>query len=176
MQSSTVREEYSEAQELRGLFEKQLKELYWAENVMKGMLKDVAVQASSKDLVALLQEHIAQTQTHKHRLEKIFTSIGIDAEEQPYEAVKCLIQEAEGFILATATGVVRDAGIIAVLQKIKHYEIACYGTMRAYALALREETVVLLLEQTLDEEKATDMLLTNIAESHINIEAADKEI
>jgi len=94
----------------------------------------------------------------------------------PYEAVKCLIKEAEAFIYNAKRGVVRDAGIIAVLQKIKHYEIACYGTMRAYSIALREEDVVVLLEETLTEEKEVDMAFSHIAESHINIEAADKEI
>ena len=76
----------------------------------------------------------------------------------------------------TREGVVRDAALIAVLQKIKHYEIACYGTMRAFAIALREEDAIVLLERTLHEEKEADLALSHIAESHINIEAADKEI
>lgn len=84
--------------------------------------------------------------------------------------------ECSELIDNTQRGVVRDAGIIAVLQKIKHYEIACYGTMRAYAIALREEQAVTLLEETLEEEKDVDLQLSNIAESHINIEAADREI
>ncbi|TRW25142.1 DUF892 family protein [Flavobacterium zepuense] len=176
MLANTVKEEYSEARELRGLFEKQLKELYWAEGIMADMLADVVAEASSKDLVALLENHLDETNHHIVRLERIFESIGIPAEELPYEAVSCLIKEAESFIDNSMQGVVRDAGLIAVLQKIKHYEIACYGTMRAYALALREEDVVVLLEQTLEEEKGADLLMSAIAESHINIEAADKEI
>jgi ferritin-like metal-binding protein YciE len=143
---------------------------------MVNMLKGVILQAFSKDLVKVLERHVKQTQGHITRLDDIFRAIGLKAEEVPYEAVKCLIKEAEGLMHNTRHGVVRDAGIIAVLQKIKHYEIACYGTMRAYAIALREEDVVLLLEQTLDEEKGADLLLTGIAEQHINIEAADKEI
>ena len=79
-------------------------------------------------------------------------------------------------MIQTKRGVVRDAGIISVLQKIKHYEISCYGTMRAHALALREEDAVALLELSLNEEKEADLQLSKIAESHINTEAADKEI
>lgn len=176
MQTAIAKEEYNDAGELRGLFEKQLKELYWAEGVMQNMLKGVIVQSSSKDLVTLLEKHLMDTDVHLSRLDEVFWAIGIPAEALVYDAVACLIKDTEGFIHTTRQGVVRDAGIIALLQKLKHHEIACYGTMRAYALALREEGVVLLLEQTLEEEKGIDLLLTGIAESHINIEAADKEI
>lgn len=176
MQTSIAKDNYNEATELRALFETQLRELYWAEGVMADMLSGIIVQASSTDLVKLLEKHTTQTRGHIMRLEDVFYAIGIPNEPLPYPAVSCLIKEAEALIHATQQGVVRDAGLIAVLQKIKHYEIACYGTMRAYALALREESVVTLLEQTLEEEKGTDLLLTAIAEMHINIEAADKEI
>jgi len=176
MQLHITREGNSEARELRGLFEKQLKELYWAEQIMTDMLSSIIAQSFSKDLVIVLQDHLQETSSHIDRLEKIFTAIGIAADAQPYKAVKCLIEEAEDFIGSSRQGVVRDAGIIAVLQKIKHYEISCYGTMRAYAIALREEDVVVLLELTLEEEKVADLLLSSIAESHINTEAADKEI
>ena len=176
MQLNIARDNTDETRELRGLFEKQLKELYWAEGVMTDMLKGVILQSFSKDLTMVLQDHLAETYEHIARLETIFNAIGIDTKPLAYKAVKCLAEEAEDFIATTRQGVVRDAGLIAVLQKIKHYEIACYGTMRAYAIALREEDVVILLEETLQEEKVTDILLSSIAESHINTEAADKEI
>ncbi len=168
--------DHSEARELRGLFEKQLRQLYWAEGAMVNMLGGIISNSTSKDLVSLLEQHRIVTNSHIGRLEKIFFAIGIDAEEETYEAVQCLIKEAENFIEYTRPGVVRDAGIIGVLQKIKHYEIACYGIMRAFAIALREEDIVVLLEGTLNEEKGADLMLSAIAESHINIEAADKEI
>lgn len=176
MQTVIAKEEHNDAGELRGLFERQLKELYWAEAVIQNMLRGVIVQASSKDLATLLRKHLTETDVHLSRLDEVFRAIGIVAEALVYDAVACLIKDTESFIHNTRQGVVRDAGIIALLQKLKHHEIACYGTMRAYALALREESVVLLLEQTLEEEKGIDLLLTGIAESHINIEAADKEI
>ncbi len=173
---ATVAKDHSDARELRGLFEKQLKQLYWAEGTMVIMLGGFIQSSSSRDLVSLLEQHRFVTNSHIGRIENIFTAIGLEVEEEPYEAVQCLIKEALDFIGATRSGVVRDAGLIGILQKIKHYEIACYGTMRAFAIALREEDVVHLLEETLNEEKGADLLLSSIAESHINIEAADKEI
>jgi ferritin-like metal-binding protein YciE len=171
-----AKENHYKAHELRTLFEKQLKELYWAEKEMAAHMPDIIACITSKDLEAILKKLFAETSQHMVRLEKIFGKIGIAAEAQPYEALKCLMGETKRTIAQTKGGVVRDAALIAVLQKIKHYEIACYGTMRAYALALREEDVVTLLEATLDEEKRADTLLSAIAEAHINIEAADKEI
>ena len=176
MQTVIAKEEYNDASELRGLFEKQLKELYWAEGIMQNMLNGIIEQSFSKDLIAILQKHSNDTVVHLSRLDQVFRSIGVPAEPLVYDAVKCLIKDADNFIGQTRKGVVRDAGVIALLQKLKHHEIACYGTMRAYAIALREEDVVMLFEQTLIEEKGIDLLLTSIAESHINIEAADKEI
>jgi ferritin-like metal-binding protein YciE len=176
MLTNVAREDSGEARELRALFETQLKELYWAEKVMIPMQSWIIGKASSPDLTAAFEKHRIQTVSHVARLEKIFAITGIDAEEQKYAALECLMSESESFIENTRRGVVRDAGIIAACQKIKHYEIACYGTMRAYAIALREEEAIGLLEETLNEEKETDLALSAIAESHINIEAADKEI
>ncbi len=167
---------HDETRELRSLFEKQLKELYWAEHKMQYFLPDIAENVFSRDLADVLKDEGLQAKLHFERLEQIFTAIGIQPEKCKYEALYCLVNEAEGFIESTKTGVVRDAAIIAVLQKIKHYEIACYGTMRAYAIALREEDVVTLLNNSLTEEKEADLKLSEVAESHINIEAADKEI
>lgn len=165
-----------EARELRGLFEKQLKQLYWAELAMIDMISSVAEEASSKEIVKVLALHREETIWHAARLEKIFGIAGIRIEGLRYKAVECLITECTELIEDTKRGVVRDAGIIAVIQKLKHYEIACYGTMKAYAIALREEEAVTLFEETLNEEKSLDYKLSAIAESHINIEAADKEI
>lgn len=165
-----------EARELRGLFEKQLKELYWAEGAMASMLGTAVFQSTSKDLVSVLEKHRSAIFNHLSRLDEIFKAIGINPCSLPYDAMKCMIDEVRLITDHIKAGVVRDAAIIAVLQKIKHYEIACYGTMRAYAIALREEDVITLLELTLEEEKIADLALSYISESHINTEAADKEI
>lgn len=173
---STIAKDYNQTRELRGLFEKQLRQLYWAEKAMINMMGNIIGAVSSKDLVTLLEEHRVVNIGQAGRIEDIFRAIGLEAKEEPYESVMCLLKEANEFIEATKPGVVRDAGLIGILQKVKHYEIASYGTMRAHATALREEDVILLLEETLNEEKGADLLMTAIAESHINIEAADKEI
>lgn len=176
MHQNIPKEKYDEASELRGLFEKQLKELYWAEGIMLPMLDETIVNSFSSDLKKELQAHRTTTAGHIFRLEKIFELIGLAPQKLAYEGIQCLIDEAQNVAGIIKQGVVRDAAIIAILQKIKHYEIACYGTMKAYGLALKEEDVILLLEQTLTEEKEADLALSHIAESHINIEAADKEI
>lgn len=176
MLQNIVKEQLDEARELRGLFEKQLKELYWAEDVMVGLISETIRDCSSKDLVVALEHHKKETAGHIIRLQRIFSLIGIHASTLPYEGIKCLIDEIKDAVNTVRYGVVRDAAIICILQKVKHYEIACYGTMRAYAIALREEDVVTLLEYTLNEEKEADLTLSLIAQSHINIEAADKEI
>jgi ferritin-like metal-binding protein YciE len=165
-----------ESRELRGLFEKQLKELYWTEGAVASLLDDTVVNCRSKDLIMVLKRHKDETLNHVSRLEKIFRAIGIGPALLAYRGMECLLEEVRDDTSHIKAGVVRDAAIIAVLQKIKHYEIACYGTMRAHAIALREEDVVTLLELTLEEEKAADHALSHIAESHINIEAADKEL
>lgn len=176
MLQNIAKNNLDEARELRGLFEKQLKELYWAEKAMLPLLAIAIHSSTSRDLVDVLREQELKILNHSTRLEKIFNAIGIEAELHPYKAVECLIKETEDITEHIKPGVVRDAAIIAVLQKIKHHEIACYGTMRAYAIALREEDVVVLLEESLADEKLGDLALSHIAESHINIEAADKEI
>lgn len=175
MLSNIAKEYHDQAGELRALFEKQLKELYWAEQEMVARLPSVTEKCTSKDLINVLLSHIEETKVHSIRLSKIFKIAGIDAEAVMYEALHCLFKEIDELIDNTKSGVVRDAGLISVIQKIKHYEIACYGTMRAHAIALREEDAVTLLETTLQEEKDVDIVLSSIAESHINIEAADKE-
>ncbi len=176
MQLNVNREPSGEARELRALFEKQLRELYWAEKTMLTSLAVIINNCFSKDLIAVLEAHSPQTTVHIMRLEHIFSAIGIPAGEEKYEALQCFIDEAKQFIRQTSQGVVRDAGIISLFQKMKHYEIASYGTMKAYAIALREEDIVVLFDQSLEEEKHIDTQLTKVAESHINIEAADKEI
>lgn len=176
MLSNIAKDYNDESRELRGLFEKQLKELYWAEQAMVERLPEIVASCTSKDLVAALENHVSETAVHATRLNEIFRISGLDPGIKVYEALNCLFKETEELTDNTRKGVVRDAGIISVLQKIKHYEIACYGTMRAHAIALREEEAITLLEITLQEEKDFDLVLSSIAESHINIEAADKEV
>lgn len=171
-----VKEQRDEARQLRELYEQQLRELYWSERNMVRMLSDISENASSADLLSTIGMVMQSTVLQAGRLEQLFLIAGLPAETAKSNAAECLMKEGEALMIQTKRGVVRDAGIISVMQKIKHYEIACYGTMRAYAIALREEEAVTLLEESLNEEKLADHALTAIAESHINTEAADKEI
>lgn len=176
MQINIARKYHDKVHELRTLFEKQLKEVYWAEKNILGYFPAILENIFSNDLKKIIEQHIIETHRHIKRLNEIFSAIGIKAEEEKIDSVVCLVNECENVIKFTKKGVVRDAAIIALLQKIKLFEIACYGTLRAFAIALREEDVVILLQENLMEEKQTDLHLSEIAESHINIEAADKEI
>lgn len=102
----------------------------------------------------------------------MFEYIGTKAQAKKCEAMEGLIKEAEEIMESTEKGVVRDAGIISAGQKVEHYEIATYGTLRAFAKILGEDDAVSLLEEILNEEKEADEKLTEVAESSINIEAA----
>ena len=163
------------AQDLRELFEAQLKDIYWAEKALIKALPKMARQATSEELAAGLTDHLEETRGQIVRLEKVFELLGKKAQAKKCEAMEGLIKEGEGIMEETAQGPVRDAGIIAAAQKVEHYEIASYGTLAAFATLLGEEEVAELLQETLEEEKAADMKLTEVAESAINLEAAEEE-
>ncbi len=161
------------AQGLQGLFEAELKDIYWAEKAILKSTPKMVKNATSEELIAALQNHIKQTEGQIVRLEKVFEAIGIPAKAEKCEAMDGLIKEAEEMMEEMDPGMVRDAAIIASAQKIEHYEIASYGTLSSFAHTLDKMDVYDLLEETLDEEKETDSLLTEIAESSINYEAME---
>lgn len=169
-------ETVEEVTALRKLFEDYLKGIYWSENALAPMFLDLINHVSSKDISRLLAEHTANTRIHSDRIEKIFESIGIPVEEKKFQAMESLIHEAENILEVTSSGSVRDAAIIALVQHIIHCEIASYGTLKSFAITLKEENVVSLLEKNLDEEKELDIKLSLVAEAYINDEAANKEI
>lgn len=170
-----VKAKSNAAQGLRDLFEVELKDILWAEKALIGALLKMAKNASSPELVQALKKHLTETEEHISRLEKIFESIGLKAIARKCDAMEGLIKECEITMKETELGVVRDAGIIAVVQKMEHYEIATYGTLHAYAVTLGEETAEELLAETLEEEKKVDVVLTKIAVSDINVDAADTD-
>jgi ferritin-like metal-binding protein YciE len=122
-----------------------------------------------------LQDHLAVTQNQVTRLEQVFESIGEKAQAKKCEAMDGLIKEADDIMKGTKPGVVRDAGIISAGQKVEHYEIASYGTLASFAKTLGEDEAVSLLEETLAEEKDADQTLSDIAETSINIGAANED-
>ncbi|HEX9152704.1 MAG TPA: ferritin-like domain-containing protein, partial [Flavobacterium sp.] len=141
---------------LRDLFEVGLKDIYWAEKVLTKTLPKMVKNASSPELVNSLKGQITETQEHVSRLEKIFEVTGINPTAKKCDAMQGILKEADGLIKETDIGMVRDAGLIAADQKVKHYEIATYGTLHAFAKTLGEDKAANLLALTLDEEKKTD--------------------
>ena len=160
---------------LTELFEDSLKDIYWAEKALTKALPTMAKNATSADLIEALNAHLTETEEHVTRLEKVFELIGKKATAKKCDAMEGLIEEGKGILEETELGVVRDAGIIAASQKIEHYEIATYGTLRQFAETLGFEEAAALLELTLDEEKGADKKLTEVAVNAVNLEAAELE-
>jgi len=131
----------------------------------------MAKKASSQDLKGAFQEHLQQTEGQVERLERIFTMIGKSARGKKCAAIEGLADEADEVIKEAKTDTVRDAGMLAAAQAVEHYEISRYGTLKAWAEKLGMDDAATLLDETLEEEKATDQKLTALAESEINVEA-----
>lgn len=170
-----VKAKSSAAEGLRELFVDSLKDIYWAEKALTKALPKMAKNATSENLINTINDHITVTEEQVSRLEQVFESIGEKATAKKCEAMEGLIKEGESIMQETQQGPVRDAGIIGASQKIEHYEIATYGTLAAFAQTLGEDDALELLQQTLDEEKEADMLLTEVAYNNINFEASDEE-
>lgn len=156
---------------LKDLYVEQLKDLYSAETQIVEALPKLAERASSPDLKTAFQEHLRQTQEQVRRLEQIFQDIGESPKGHTCEGMKGLLKEGEEMIKMQGDAKVIDAGLIAASQRVEHYEIAGYGTVRTYAELLGRDMHVSLLERTLQEEEMTDERLTELAESHVNEEA-----
>ncbi len=157
---------------LRGLFIEELQDIYWAENHLVDALPKMAEASTSSQLRQGFETHLQETKNQVERLERVFRSIGEEPESKKCQAMSGLVKEAEELISDTADGsMVRDAALIAGAQKVEHYEIATYGTLRTFAQILGYTEAAQLLQQTLDEEGATDKKLTQIAESFVNAQA-----
>lgn len=170
-----VKAKSNAASGLTELFEDGLKDIYWAEKALTKAIPKMAKNATSAELIDALNSHLKETEEQINRLEKVFELIGKKATAKKCDAMAGLIEEGGGIMEETEVGVVRDAGIIAASQKIEHYEIATYGTLRQFAETLGLTEVASLLELTLDEEKGADKKLTEVAVSAINIEAAEED-
>jgi len=127
----------------------------------------MAQAASSTDLRDAFNQHLEQTRNHVQRLDTIFSDLGMTPGSEECEAMKGLIKEGENAIQAQGDSVVKDAALIAAAQRVEHYEIAGYGTVRTYAKELGYDDAASLLDKTLDEEGNTDKKLTKLAEGGI---------
>jgi ferritin-like metal-binding protein YciE len=132
----------------------------------------MAGASSNGRLKSAFEEHLRQTEQHVARLEKIFQILGITAKRETCEAMKGLIAEGDEAISADGNPDVKDAALIAAAQRVEHYEIAGYGTVRTFAQRLGQAEIARILQQILQEEEATDKKLTEIAESSVNVGAA----
>lgn len=153
------------------LFMDELKDIYWAEKHLVKALPKMAKAASTAELVDAFAEHLEATKGHVSRLEEIFELMGTRAVGKKCEAMEGLVSEAQELISEEEPSSVLDAGLIIAAQKVEHYEIATYGSLRTLANKMGHSEAAGILEQTLSEEKEADSLLTQIAESKVNEEA-----
>lgn len=159
--------------EFHEFFVDELKDIYWAEKHLVKALPKMKKASTSPELAAAFEKHTGETQTHIETLEKVFALLDEKPVAKKCDAMAGLLEEANGVIEDTKEGtMVRDAGLILAAQKVEHYEIGTYGTLRTFAECMGHTDVVDLLQQTLDNEKATDIALTEVAVASINDAAA----
>ncbi|MES2707036.1 MAG: DUF892 family protein [Verrucomicrobiota bacterium] len=157
---------------LQDLYVHELQDLHSAEKQLVKALPKMAAAARSQDLKAAFESHLLETKEHVNRLERLLALEGAGADGPSCKAMKGLVAEGEALIAETADPEVGDAGLIGAAQKVEHYEMAGYGTVRNYARILGKDEAAAVLQTTLDEEGAADKKLTGLAVSAINSEAA----
>jgi len=155
---------------LEQLFLQELRDLYDAEDQITEALPKMIEAAHFDQLKSALQGHLDVTRTQISRLDQIFDKLGEDPSGQTCKGMKGVIKEGEEIVSQGGEAATVDAGIISAAQRVEHYEMAGYGTVRTYAELLGQQGIAALLQQTLDEEKEADEKLTEIARS-VNLEA-----
>lgn len=160
-----------EMESLKELYIDELKDLYSAEKQLVKALPKMAKNASNAELKDAFTTHLQQTEGHVERLEQIFEMLGERPGGKKCKGMEGLIEEAKELLEEDATDQVLDAGMISKAQHVEHYEMAGYGTVRTYARLLGLDDQADLLQETLDEEGHANDLLTQIAESSVNIDA-----
>jgi ferritin-like metal-binding protein YciE len=156
---------------LRDLMIEQMQDVYDAENQLIEALPKMADAATSRQLKKAFTDHLKQTQGHAQRLEQVFKLLDEKAQRKTCKAMQGLVKEGDEAIKEKADTDVKDAGLIAAAQRVEHYEIAAYGTLRAYARQAGLDQAAQIFDQTLQEEGEADKLLTQIAEGSINVKA-----
>ncbi len=156
---------------LEDLYMDMLKDLYSAEKQLVKALPKMAKNSQSSDLQQAFQEHLKQTEGHVERIERIFSELGGSPRGKKCVGMEGIIEEGSELMKENVDPDVLDAGLIAAAQKAEHYEIASYGAARTWAERLGHNSAAQLLQQTLDEEGEANKKLTQIAVSHVNMEA-----
>lgn len=156
---------------LHDLYLNELRDLYGAEQQIVKALPKVIDKTTSPQLRQALENHLEQTRGHVTRLEEIFRMHGEEAKKVKCKGMDGILDEGDDLIGKDATPEVRDAAIVSACQRVEHYEMAVYGSVRTYAQQMGHDRAAAILQQTLDEEKKADALLTQVAQSRVNIEA-----
>jgi ferritin-like metal-binding protein YciE len=156
---------------LKKLYVHELKDLYSAENQILEAMPAMIQNASDSGLVAALERHREETKKHVDRLEKIFEGLEFEPGGHKCVGMEGLLVEGESVLEDASDPAVRDAAIISGVQRVEHYEIAGYGTARAYAEKLGDYRAADLLQKSLNEEAMADQTLSRLAERSINFEA-----
>jgi ferritin-like metal-binding protein YciE len=157
---------------MNDLFVHTLQDIYYAENQIEKSLPQMIEKATSRELKQGLQAHLKETENHVARLEQVFKMHNAEVKGVDCPAIDGIIEEADELASEVADKEVLDAAIIAAAQAVEHYEITRYGTLIAWAHQLGRDDCAAVLQKTLDEEKATDKKLTQLAESKVNRKAA----
>jgi len=153
------------------LFLDELQDIYDAEQRIVKALPDMVSAASNPQLKSAFETHLRETEGQVTRLEKVFEIMGQKAQSKTCSGMKGILEEGDEVASTTGDADVKDAALIAAAQRVEHYEISVYGTLRTFAEKLGKQDAVQLLQQTLDEESATDEKLTQLAEQQINQQA-----
>jgi ferritin-like metal-binding protein YciE len=161
-----------EMQSLQDLFEDELKDTYNAEKQILKALPRMAKKASSEALREAFEMHEEETREHVQRLEQVFKLMGKSARGKHCKAMEGIVEEGKEMMAEDMEPEVMDAALIAAAQRVEHYEIAAYGTLRTFAQHLGQKDIARLLQQTLDNEGETDKKLTKLAVAGINQRAS----
>lgn len=161
----------TEFESLECLLIDQLQDIYDAEQRLTKALPKMAEAATDTQLKSAFEHHLSETREQVNRLERVFEMIGAEAKTKTCDAMKGLISEGEDMANAKGDDHVRDAALIAAAQRVEHYEMAAYGTLRSLALRMGHDQAATLLQDTLDEEGTADKTLTQIAQSTVNPQA-----
>src|ERR1043166_452791 len=159
---------------LQKLYTNELRDLYNAENQLLKALPKMAKAASSQELKDAFGKHLEQTKTHVERLEQVFEELDEKPKGKTCHGMKGLIEEGSEILNEDGDDSVLDAGIIVAAQKVEHYEIAAYGSVRTFAHLLGKDKAAKLLQSTLNEESETNEILNRLAESIVNPEAVSE--
>jgi ferritin-like metal-binding protein YciE len=161
-----------EETKLKELFVEELKDIYWAEKHLTKALPKMRKAATSSQLASAFEQHLAVTEQQIGRAEQVFELLGMSPRAKKCEAMAGLVMEAQAVIEDTDKGsATRDVALIIAGQKVEHYEIATYGSLVQLAKTMGRNDIATLMQQTLDEEKTADQLLTDLAVSGINVSA-----